>query len=123
MLSLEFIFLSMFNSPCHTASAPPNEPPASPDAGWIHILSNISDLSSSPFATQFNATPPARQRFGISNSSLNDLANFITISSVTFWIDAATSIWNCVNSSFLESRGFWPKRILNFSFVIVKPVA
>ena len=34
---------------CHSAKAAPREPPASPAAGWIQILSNIFSLRIFPF--------------------------------------------------------------------------
>ena len=46
----------------HVESAAPSAPPASPAAGCIQILSKIFSRNRMPFATQFNATPPARQR-------------------------------------------------------------
>ena len=45
-----------------TAKAEPNDPPASPDAGWIYILSNNPNSSIFPFATQLSATPPDRHK-------------------------------------------------------------
>ena len=69
---------------CQSAKAAPKDPPASPAAGCIQILSNIFSLSIFPFATQFKATPPARHRLLKLNSAFKDLTNFIIIFSVTF---------------------------------------
>ena len=78
---VDFDFL---NSKYHNAKAAPRDPPASPAAGCIHILSKIFSLSIFPLATQFNATPPAKHKFLIPYSFLMDFAKLIIISSVTF---------------------------------------
>ena len=64
---------------CHKAKAAPNEPPASPAAGCIHILSKIFSWRIFPFATQFKATPPAKHKFLILYSLRIDLDNLIVV--------------------------------------------
>ena len=66
------------------AKAAPKDPPASPEAGWIQILSKIFFFRILPLATQFNATPPARHKFGMLNSFFSELAKVNITSSVTF---------------------------------------
>ena len=61
---------------CHKAKAAPIEPPASPAAGCIHILSKIFSFNILPLATQFRATPPAKHKFLILYSSFIDFDNF-----------------------------------------------
>ena len=53
---------------------------------------------SRPFATQFSATPPARQRYRAPVVFFACRAIFRTISSVTSWIERARSISRCVSS-------------------------
>ena len=55
--------------------------------------------SSLPLATQFSATPPARQMFLAPVSFLTDRASRTTISSVTAWTDAARSMCFWFSSS------------------------
>ena len=83
---------SFFNSLCHKPKAAPSAPPASPAAGCIHKFLNIFSLIIFPFATQFNATPPAMHKFLLSLSLDNDLTIRRTISSVADCIEAAMSI-------------------------------
>src|SRR3982074_739202 len=76
---------------CATSAAP-RAPPASPAAGWSPSRSADFLRSSLPLATQFSATPPARQRFVSFVCFLMDSASLSTTSSVTAWIEAARSI-------------------------------
>ena len=48
-----------------------------------------------------NNTFETLEELDILNSSLNDFASFNITSSVTFWIEDAMSIWNCVILSFI----------------------
>ena len=57
--------LGFSNSWYQKARAAPKDPPASPAAGCIQILSKIFSFKIFPLATQFKATPPAKQRFFI----------------------------------------------------------
>ena len=59
----------------HAISAAPKAEPASPLAGCIQIFSKTFSLNNLPLATQFKATPPARQIFLIPVSFLRDLAS------------------------------------------------
>ena len=51
-----------------------------------------------PLATQFSATPPARQRFRSPVSTASARVILSTISSVTAWIEAAMSMWKSSSS-------------------------
>ena len=57
---------------CHKARAAPKDPPASPEAGCIQILSKIFSFNILPLATQLSATPPAKHKLLILNSFFND---------------------------------------------------
>jgi hypothetical protein len=48
-----------------------------------------------PFATQLSATPPAMHRFFMPVRRCRSRTIASTISSVTFWMLAAMSQWNC----------------------------
>ena len=65
---LDQFFVDFPSSKYHNAKAAPSDPPASPAAGCIHILSKIFFSRILPLATQFNATPPAKHKFLIPNS-------------------------------------------------------
>jgi len=52
-----------------------------------------------PFPTQFNATPPARQSLSLAGTLWTYESHPEHISSVTFWIEAAISIYFLVNYS------------------------
>ena len=101
--------------------AAPTAPPASPAAGCTQMPSNRSSRSSLPLATQFSATPPARQRFFAPVSFFTERASRSTISSVTAWIDAARSMCCWVSSS-SGLRAGPPNSSSNFSFVMRRPV-
>ncbi len=75
-----------------------------------------------PFETQLSATPPARHRFDSPVSARSVRASFSTISSVTCWIDAATSMVRASTGS-SGSRGGPPNSASKRSFVILRPVA
>ncbi len=102
------------------SSAVPRAPPASPAAGWIQMFSNGPSRRSLPLATQLSATPPAMQRFFMPVCSWMCRPIFITMSSVTFWIEAAMSMcsWSSLPSAGRAGR---PNSWWNFSDVIVRP--
>ena len=102
-------------------SAAPNAPPASPAAGWIQRSSNRPSRNTLPLATQFSATPPARQRLGMPVSARSERVSRITASSITACAEAARSMCRCVNGS-SGSRGGPPNSASNLPLVIVSPV-
>ena len=83
--------------------------------------SNRFSRSSLPLATQFSATPPARQMFLAPVSFFTDLPSRITISSVTAWTEAARSMWFWFSIS-SGLRAGPPNRSANLSFVMRRPV-
>ena len=68
------------------AKEAPSEPPASPDAGGMYILSNRFNLSTLPLATQLRATPPAKHKLLEFVNLYVSFTILITISAVTFCI-------------------------------------
>ena len=107
---------------CHAQSAAPIALPASPAAGWIHSSSNGPSRSRRPLATQLSATPPARHSFFMPVSAATVRASFSTMSSVTSWIERATSMCRCVSSD-SGPRGGPSNSASNLALVIVSPVA
>ena len=83
--------------------------------------SNRFSRNSLPLATQFSATPPARQMFLAPVSFFTERASRSTISSVTACTEAARSMWCCVSSS-SGLRAGPPNSAANLSFVMRRPV-
>ena len=54
------VILSLPSSLYQYTKDAPREPPASPAAGCIQILSNIFSFKIFPLATQFKASPPTK---------------------------------------------------------------
>ena len=80
---------------CQTNRAAPRAPPASPAAGWIQRFSKRPSRRIRPLATQFSATPPARQRFFMPVCRCTCRGQRSMTSSVTAWIEAARSMSRC----------------------------
>ena len=106
---------------CTAASAAPTAPPASPAAGWIQMLSKAPSRSSLPLATQFSATPPARQRLRLPVRLARLRASRSTTSSSTACTDAAMSMWNGVSNDSGPRTGS-PNSAAKRSLVMVRPV-
>ena len=106
---------------CHASRAAPSAPPASPAAGWIQRSSNTPARCSSPLATQFSATPPARQRRDSPVTSRACRARRSIASLTTFCTEAATSMCRCSNGD-SGGRGGPPSSRSNRRLVMLRPL-
>ena len=105
------------NAGAAICSAAPSAPPASPEAGWIHMSRNSGrSRSSLPFETQFSATPPARHRFWLPVVANACRAIRNIASSMTACADAAMFMYSVV-SMLSGSRRGEPSRSSNAALV------